>query len=71
MDPSDEEVREYFKACDTNGDGAIQYSEFVALLHNLGTDIPAEECRIGFEEVDSNGDGLIDFDEFIVWWGEL
>ena len=65
-----EELQEYFDACDTNGDGTIQFAEFVTLLGNLGSEMERAECRIGFREVDSDGDGVIDFDEFCTWWNE-
>lgn len=65
-----QDLREYFDACDHNGDGTIQYEEFVALLHNLGADMEEHDNRIGFGEVDTDRDGAIDFDEFLVWWRE-
>ncbi|MEJ2087816.1 MAG: EF-hand domain-containing protein [Gammaproteobacteria bacterium] len=65
-----EELEDYFRACDTNGDGTIQFGEFQALLANLGSEMDREECRIGFREVDTDGDGVIDFNEFLAWWTE-
>jgi Ca2+-binding EF-hand superfamily protein len=65
-----EEFRESFDECDRNGDGTIQFEEFVILLHNLDADMSDHECRIGFREIDVNGDGGIDFDEFKTWWIE-
>ncbi len=70
MDTREEELRESFESCDANGDGAIQFQEFVTLLHNLGAEMEDDECRIGFSEVDSDGDGVIDFPEFARWWKE-
>ena len=71
MDDDPDELRQYFDACDKNGDGTIQFTEFVTLLHDLGTDMGKEECRIGFREVDRDRDGTIDFDEFCRWWAEF
>lgn len=71
MEEEPDELLTYFQACDSNGDGAIQYDEFVTLLRNLGADMSDEECRIGFSDVDGDGDGSIDFEEFSRWWGEF
>jgi len=66
----EDELWEYFEACDTNGDGTIQFQEFKVLLANLGSEMEPDECRIGFKEVDTDRDGVIDFHEFLTWWTE-
>jgi len=70
MDEDEDELRELFDTCDANGNGSVQYTEFVTLLENLGTGMSREECRIGFSEIDADGDGHIDFAEFLQWWRE-
>ncbi len=66
----EDEFREAFSECDTNGNGSICYEEFATLMLNLGAEMDKEECRIGFGEIDQNGDGAIDFEEFFAWWVE-
>ncbi len=63
-----DELREDFEFNDANGDGRIQYLEFVALLGDLDADMSQEVARIGFEEIDTDDDGAIGFDEFVAWW---
>ncbi|RPI15322.1 MAG: EF-hand domain-containing protein [Lysobacterales bacterium] len=62
------ELREDFDFNDSNGDGRIEYAEFVALLENLEADMSEAEARLGFAEIDVDEDGSIDFDEFVRWW---
>jgi calmodulin len=71
--PSEEqldELREAFDYNDRDGDGMIEFDEFVAMLDELESDMPSQEARIGFNDIDTNDDGLIDFDEFVAWWTE-
>lgn len=70
MDEDEDELQELFRACDANGNGSLQYAEFVALLQNLGAEMGTEESRIGFREIDTDRDGHIDFREFLRWWRE-
>ncbi len=70
MEERIEELKECFSEFDTNGDGTIQFDEFTALLHNLGSHADDQECRIGFREIDTDRDGVINFDEFASWWIE-
>lgn len=62
------ELREDFGFNDANGDGRIEYAEFVALLEDLEADMSEAEARLGFAEIDVDEDGSIDFDEFVRWW---
>ena len=63
-------VREDFNYYDRNKDGLIEYSEFVAFLRALESDMSEAETVMGFSEVDTDKDGVIEFDEFIDWWGK-
>lgn len=68
MEEEEDELKALFDACDSNGNGTVQFSEFVTLLDNLGADMSRDECRIGFSEIDTDRDGHIDFEEFFQWW---
>jgi calmodulin len=70
-DDDEDELRMLFEGCDSNANGSLQYTEFVALLQNLNADMEEKACRIGFREIDSDRDGHIDFAEFFRWWQEL
>ena len=62
------ELQRSFKACDSNGDGAIGHREFATLLHALDQDLSDDECLLAFELADADGDDSINFDEFMAWW---
>ena len=70
MEQKEEELRIFFEACDTNGNGTLQFAEFAALLQILEADMEQETCRIGFAEIDLDRNGQIDFREFFSWWVE-
>jgi calmodulin len=63
-----QQLREAFEAGDSDGNGKIDFVEFVAMLERLGADLDAAKAQFGFEAVDTDGDGMIDFDEFVEWW---
>jgi Ca2+-binding EF-hand superfamily protein len=63
-----EELRAAFEASDTNGNGTLQFGEFVDLLDNLGADMSEREYRIGFDAIDVDRDGRINCEEFLGWW---
>jgi Ca2+-binding EF-hand superfamily protein len=63
-----EELREDFEYLDDDGDGLMQFDEFVRFMDGLGAEMTSEECRIGFHEIDTNRDGRIEFGEFLSWW---
>lgn len=64
------ELRESFQYNDPNGDGKIDFGEFVQMLDDLEANVDREEARIGFDEIDIDKDHAIEFDEFIEWWSE-
>ena len=65
------ELRETFTFNDTNGDGVLDFEEFVRMmagLSGLEQGMSHAEARIGFDEIDLDRDGSIGFDEFVEWW---
>lgn len=64
------ELRESFRYNDPNGDGRIDFREFVNMLKDLEADVDANEARIGFDEIDTDNDHAIEFEEFVDWWSE-
>jgi len=65
-----EELKESFDYNDANGDGRIEFDEFVRMLQSLDAFGSREEARVGFDSVDRDHDGSIDFDEFVAWWSD-
>lgn len=65
-----EELREGFRYNDSDGDGKIDFSEFVSMLNDLEANVARDEARIGFDVIDIDNDHAIEFDEFIEWWSE-
>jgi Ca2+-binding EF-hand superfamily protein len=65
-----DELRESFQYNDPNGDGKIDFGEFLQMLIDLEANVDREEARIGFDEIDLDNDHAIEFDEFIEWWSE-
>ena len=57
-----------FEACDLNGDGLLDQTEFHVLLQALDGDVSREACLLDFEVADTEGDGYIGFKEFVIWW---
>lgn len=69
----DEEARELgesFEYNDRDGDGHIEFDEFLQMLEDLEAGTSTEEARVGFREIDTDRDGYIQLDEFIDWWRE-
>lgn len=64
------EFRESFRYNDKNGDGKIDFREFLAMLRDLEANVNDDEARIGFDEIDTDNDQAIVFEEFVDWWGE-
>ncbi len=62
------ELRETFDLNDLNGDGVLDFDEFVALMLELDPAMAKPEARIGFDEIDADRDGAIGFEEFVAWW---
>jgi Ca2+-binding EF-hand superfamily protein len=69
FEPAFDEMKETFEHIDKNGNGSIEFEEFMALM--LGMDRAQSEgtLRAQFAAIDANRDGRIDFDEFRAWFG--
>jgi hypothetical protein len=63
-----EELSESFRYNDANGDGKIEFQEFLNMLADLESGVEHDEAKIGFHEIDTDNDGSIELDEFIDWW---
>ncbi|XP_037429942.1 neo-calmodulin-like [Triticum dicoccoides] len=63
--PSEEELREMIAEVDTDGNGVVDFSEFLTLLdrkmHGAGAE---DELREAFHVFDQDKDGFISLDEF-------
>jgi Ca2+-binding EF-hand superfamily protein len=70
MSATQEELEDTFGYNDADGDGRIEFHEFVNMVRDLEARVSAQEARIGFSEIDSDNDGVIDLDEFVDWWQE-
>jgi Ca2+-binding EF-hand superfamily protein len=64
------ELKESFEYNDANGDGKVDFGEFMSMLNELEADIDEPEARIGFRAIDTDRDGAIELDEFVEWWSE-
>ncbi|CAE8685588.1 unnamed protein product, partial [Polarella glacialis] len=68
-----ERYRQYFDEFDSDGSGAIEESEFEALLRKCAkvpphVEIPTKRFRLLWKECDVDGSGEIDFEEFLVMY---
>ena len=54
-----------FKDMDTDGNGTIEYSEFVAATMKFTKEKQRTHLRKAFDSFDLNGDGFIDRDEIL------
>ena len=61
-------LKEAFNHADDDGNGKIDFLEFLSLLQNSGMTIGTGMAQSGFDSVDTDNDGMIEFDEFIEWW---
>jgi Ca2+-binding EF-hand superfamily protein len=63
-----QELQEAFEYSDTDGNGKIDFLEFISLLEDYGVFIDTAQAQSEFENLDTDDDGMIDLDEFIAWW---
>mmetsp|Transcript_117197 Transcript_117197/g.227856 ORF Transcript_117197/g.227856 Transcript_117197/m.227856 type:complete len:372 (-) Transcript_117197:875-1990(-) len=61
IDQKKAQLKAKFKSMDTNGDGQLDFNEFLGLMSKLDTDTATKL----FKKVDKTGDGVIDFEEFV------
>lgn len=68
-EPSFDEIKETFKAFDTNDDGFIDAGELQRVVLSLGLKegCSLDECKMMIKNFDVDGDGFIDFKEFVVF----
>ena len=60
-----DKYRKIFEGMDSNGDGAIDFDEFVDAYKNINPDVELLQLKHMFMEADLDGNGRIDFDEFV------
>ncbi|EDO45935.1 predicted protein [Nematostella vectensis] len=61
---SDEELKDMIRAVDLDGNGKVEFKEFVQMMANqLGQPAPVEEMKAYFDRFDQDGNGFIDSDE--------
>ena len=60
----DEEIDKIFMMVDTNNNGAIDYSEFIASAANLNHLMSEQQLNAAFKALDQDGSGEISFQEF-------
>jgi Ca2+-binding EF-hand superfamily protein len=64
--PNDEELEDIVKAVDLNGDGAIDFEEFISMMRlrmDERNQDPEEDLREAFNMFDADGSGFIDRNE--------
>jgi hypothetical protein len=62
---SPKELKHVFELLDQNGDGSLDYSEFIAWLDVMDVDVKGDFARVVFESFDADNEGSIEFDEFL------
>ena len=65
---SSDEFNELFEQAAVDGDGAISFLEFKAMMADLDANMKESSLRIGFQEIDLDHDGEINLDELRAWW---
>ena len=59
---SDEEIREYFRVFDKDGNGFISAAELRHVMTTLGEKLTDEEVDEMIREADINGDGQVNYE---------
>ncbi len=63
-----DEIVDLFEQNDTDGNDAIDFAEFEALVLELDPNMPRAALEVGFRATDTDHDGRIDLAEFLDWW---
>lgn len=63
-----QELEATFRLFDSNGDGKIDFSEFVEMSKALGQTLSDTQALSDFSAMDIDGDGSVNLDEFARWW---
>ena len=73
QNPTDEEVEEMVRAIDVDGNGQVEFDEFVILMvQQLKKENMAEEELVEvFNVFDKDGDGVISLDDLVARFNEL
>ena len=61
----EEEVDRLFDMVDTNGNGVIDYSEFISSAANVNQLLSDKQLKAAFKAFDLDGNGDISFAEFV------
>merc|ERR1712142_517503 len=62
LNPTDPELQDMIDEVDIDGDGTIDFKEFLAMMSRKLTSSEAEEM---IKEADTDGDGTINYEEFV------
>jgi Ca2+-binding EF-hand superfamily protein len=57
-----------FASFDRDGNGRLEYAEFVELLGTVGPRPTEEEAQLAFSVIDTDHTGYVEFEEFVHWW---
>ncbi|KAK3162375.1 hypothetical protein QOZ80_1BG0088810 [Eleusine coracana subsp. coracana] len=60
-----EDIKEMFKAMDTDNDGIVSYEELKSGIAKFGSHLAESEVQMLIEAVDTNGRGALDYGEFL------
>ena len=72
-DPTDDEIKQMIKLVDDNGDGEIDFEEFLVLMsaRKKKNDDPDKELRDAFNVFDADGSGAISKKELLTLMKKL
>lgn len=63
-----EEIKDVFKAIDTDGNGFLDRTEVGEIASVLGFPLSEDELSVAFDAMDKNRNGRVSLDEFEAWW---